>query len=40
MPEAKDKKVILYAPTFRGHVATAKSPDKIDFERFYQELGD
>ena len=40
MPEAKDKKVILYAPTFRGHVATAKSPNRIDFERFFQELGD
>lgn len=39
MPEAKDKKVILYAPTFRGHVATASSPDRIDFERFYRELG-
>lgn len=40
MPEAKDKKVILYAPTFRGHVSTAKSPDKIDFARFYEALGD
>lgn len=40
MPEAKGKKVILYAPTFRGHVATAKSPNRIDFERFCQELGD
>ena len=40
MPEAKDKKVILYAPTFRGHVATASSPDRIDFERFCRELGD
>lgn len=39
MPEAKDKKVILYAPTFRGHVATASSPDRIDFERFCRELG-
>ena len=39
MPEAKDKKVILYAPTFRGHVATASSPDRIDFERFCCELG-
>ena len=39
MPEAKDKKVILYAPTFRGHVATASSPDCIDFERFCRELG-
>jgi CDP-glycerol glycerophosphotransferase (TagB/SpsB family) len=26
-PEAKNKKVILYAPTFRGRVASAKSPD-------------
>lgn len=40
MPEAKDKKVILYAPTFRGHVATASSPDRIDFERFCRELGE
>ena len=39
MPEAKDKKVILYAPTFRGHVATASSPDRIDIERFCRELG-
>ena len=39
MPEAKDKKVILYAPPFRGHVATASSPDRIDFERFCRELG-
>jgi CDP-glycerol glycerophosphotransferase (TagB/SpsB family) len=40
MPEARDKKVILYAPTFRGHVATAKSPDEIDFYRFAEELSD
>lgn len=26
-PEAKGKKVILYAPTFRGRVAAAKTPD-------------
>ena len=39
MPEAKGKKVILYAPTFRGHVATASSPDRINFERFCRELG-
>ena len=39
MPEAKDKKVILYAPTSRGHVATASSPDRINFERFCRELG-
>lgn len=40
MPEAKDKKIILYAPTFRGHVATASAPNRIDFERFCRELGD
>mgnify|MGYP004507982319 FL=1 len=40
MPEAKNKKIILYAPTFRGHVSTACAPDRIDFERFYKELGD
>lgn len=38
MPEAKDKKVILYAPTFRGHVATAKSPDKIVLNVFIRNL--
>lgn len=40
MPEARGKKVILYAPTFRGHVASATSPDEIDFYRFAKELGD
>lgn len=40
MPEARGKKVILYAPTFRGHVASATSPDEIDFYRFVKELGD
>ncbi len=40
MPEAKDKKIILYAPTFRGHVSTAYAPDEIDFHRFYEELGE
>lgn len=38
-PEAKGKKVILYAPTFRGHVAHAKTPNQIDIERFESELG-
>lgn len=40
MPEAKNKKVILYAPTFRGHVSSATSPDEINFERFCKELSD
>lgn len=33
-PAAKGKKVILYAPTFRGRVASAKSPDILDVELF------
>lgn len=40
MPEAKGKKVILYAPTFRGHVSSATSPDEIDFYRFAKELSE
>ncbi len=39
MPEARGKKVILYAPTFRGHVASASAPDEIDFAMFEQALG-
>ena len=38
-PEAKGKKVILYAPTFRGRVAEAMSPDKLDVKAFYEKLG-
>lgn len=34
MPQAKGKKVILYAPTFRGRVANAKTPDKLDIAAF------
>ena len=40
MPAARDKKIILYAPTFRGHVSSAKSPDMIDFPAFKKRLGD
>lgn len=40
MPQAKGKKVILYAPTFRGRVAKAKTPDKILLPMFQKELGD
>ena len=40
MPEARDKKIILYAPTFRGRVSRAKAPDMIDFEHFAKELSD
>ena len=34
VPQAKGKKVILYAPTFRGRVAKAKTPDKLDIAAF------
>lgn len=40
MPAARDKKIILYAPTFRGHVSSAKSPDMIDFSYFKEKLGE
>lgn len=37
-PYAKGKKIILYAPTFRGRVAKAKTPNKLDIMQFYEEL--
>ena len=40
IPHAKDKKVILYAPTFRGNVETCTTPDVLDIEAFAKELGD
>ena len=39
-PAAKDKKIILYAPTFRGRVATAKAPDCFDYQKFYEAFGE
>lgn len=39
-PEAEQKKVILYAPTFRGHVASATAPDEFHFEKLKTALGD
>lgn len=39
-PNARGKKVILYAPTFRGRVASAKTPDKFDMHMMSAELGD
>lgn len=39
-PQAKGKKVILYAPTFRGRVANAKTPNKLDIAMFEETLGD
>lgn len=40
IPAAKSKKVILYAPTFRGGVRTAASPDRLNVELMQYELAD
>ena len=40
MPQAKGKKVILYAPTFRGRVAKAKTPRVLIPEFMKYALGD
>lgn len=39
-PQAKGKKIILYAPTFRGRVAKAKTSDMLDVEMFAKEFKD
>ena len=39
-PEAASKKVILYAPTYRGKVQEAYTPGNIDFDRMYEEFGE
>ncbi|MCR4842963.1 MAG: CDP-glycerol glycerophosphotransferase family protein [Eubacterium sp.] len=39
-PQARGKKIILYAPTFRGRVSNAQGPDRLDYDRLYEELGD
>ncbi len=39
-PAAKGKKVILYAPTFRGRVAKAKSPNVLKLTEMYEAFGD
>ena len=40
MVPAGGRKVLLYAPTFRGKVAMAVSPDKLDLQKMHRELGD
>lgn len=40
IPQAKGKKIILYAPTFRGSVGKAKAPDKLDIDAFGEALSD
>lgn len=39
-PQAKGKKIILYAPTFRGRVAKAKTPNVLDIPLLYSELAE
>lgn len=40
VPQSKDKKIILYAPTFRGRVSKAASPDKMDLMKMKKALGE
>lgn len=40
MPSSEGKKVILYAPTFRGRVASGKTPNMLNVRMFKEELGD
>lgn len=40
VPTARSKKVILYAPTFRGRVARATGPSRLDFEQLFQSLSE
>lgn len=40
LPATKGKKVILYAPTYRGRAAEAKGPDRLDVALMAEALGD
>ncbi|MDO5539793.1 MAG: CDP-glycerol glycerophosphotransferase family protein [Eubacteriales bacterium] len=40
VPQSCNKKIILYAPTFRGRVACAESPDKMNLVKMKKALGD
>ena len=39
-PQARNKKVILYAPTFRGRVARAETSDMLDVGMFHEHFKD
>lgn len=39
-PKSAGKKVILYAPTFRGRVKKAKAPNVLNIGKMHKELGD
>lgn len=38
-PQAEGKKIMLYAPTFRGSVGQAKAPDALDLVQMKEKLG-
>ncbi len=40
MPQARGKKVILYAPTFRGSARLAVTPDMLDVGVFYEKFSE
>ncbi|MDD5952156.1 MAG: CDP-glycerol glycerophosphotransferase family protein [Oscillospiraceae bacterium] len=40
MPGASEKKVLLYAPTFRGSPANAVLPDKLDLDAMYRSFSE
>lgn len=40
IPSAAEKKIILYAPTFRGRVAKAYGPDHFNYDKLYEALGE
>lgn len=40
VPAATEKKVIVYAPTFRGRVAQAEGPNALDLAKMKASLGD
>ncbi|WP_051204925.1 CDP-glycerol glycerophosphotransferase family protein [Butyrivibrio sp. VCD2006] len=38
VPASKDKKILLYAPTFRGRTKWAFSPSELDIGKFYENF--
>jgi len=40
VPQAKNKKVILYAPTFRGQPSGGHIPDRLDIEQLRRSISD
>lgn len=40
VPASKNKKIILYAPTYRGVGQNRIAPDELDIEKFAESLGD